>query len=83
MFSTLVWSLQTLGYDLLRRIQFTKPVSLLAFFDKLTLPRPASIDASLVVRTGTHQESNVERVTRTPGTKRMKQPYKEINNYYA
>ena len=53
-FSILVWSLQIFGHDLLRRIQFIKPVSLLAFFDKLTLPRPASIDASLVVRTGTH-----------------------------
>ena len=37
MSSILVWSLQILGYDLLRRIQFIKPVSLLAFFDKLTL----------------------------------------------
>ena len=54
MFSILVWSLQIFGHDLLRRIQFIKHVSLLAFFDKLTLPRPASIDASLVVRTGTH-----------------------------
>ena len=80
MFSILVWSLQIFGYDLLRRIQFIKRVSLLAFFDKLTLPRPASIDASLVVRTGTHRESNVEMFVITPGTKRMKQPYKEINN---
>ena len=83
MFSILVWSLQIFGYDLPLRIQFIKPISVLEFFDKLSLPRLASIDASLVVRTGTHQESNVERQTRTPGTKRLKQPYKKIDNYYA
>ena len=61
MFSILVWSLQIFGYDLLLRIHFIKPVSVLEFFDKLALPRLSPIDASLVVRTGTHQESNVER----------------------
>ena len=67
MFSILVWSPQIFGYDLLRRIQFINPVSLLAFFDKLTLPRPASNDASLFVTTETDQESNVEMLMRTPG----------------
>ena len=37
MFPISVWSLQIFAYDLLRRIQFIKSISVLKFFDKMTL----------------------------------------------